>query len=471
MPVQEIEVFRAKYPGYADMSDMELSRKLAAKYPGYRNLPMKVAQHLRDIEPAPERPGFFGTLRNEASAGFEQATTPVRIGGPPGKGILPSLNLPDPTNIGLGLARTAFSPIQAAAQKFGEMAQDIFPANTFGDVLAGGVSAVTQALGPGVAARSGQAVAKVVGKILPGSQAARTELVIDELKNSVLSLTAPTTAEELRATALTNPDKQVGAIKLYDTLKSIAKSEAGAANPDGQLINVVENLADKINRNGNTLSLAEFNREISDIGRLTHNLKSHGTEIHPEYARIFGTMAETLKKTPEGAMLRQSAEVYRREMAIEEILAEVDKVIIQKRGTTGLDIQANRLKKRLESRPYIRESFEPNELDDVTAIMEKLISMPAIPAPPSIAVGAGRVVGPIVGGFGLDVTMGLAPGTVAGPMALMSGTIEASRMLLLTKTGRTLLKRVLESGPLTITKVNILTSAVRGAAQLNEPPQ
>lgn len=48
MPVQELENFRAKYPDYSDLSDIDLANKLAQKFPdAYGDLPSKVGQPQR----------------------------------------------------------------------------------------------------------------------------------------------------------------------------------------------------------------------------------------------------------------------------------------------------------------------------------------------------------------------------------------------------------------------------------------
>lgn len=52
MPVAELDKFRAKYPQYSDMQDIDLATKLATKYPAYADLPKKVAMENNAANPA-----------------------------------------------------------------------------------------------------------------------------------------------------------------------------------------------------------------------------------------------------------------------------------------------------------------------------------------------------------------------------------------------------------------------------------
>ena len=383
------------------------------------------------------------------------------------------VGLPRPTTseggVGSGVVKSVLDVLDKPAQMVSrgiENVSEFMGATPWASGVAGEIG--HQGAGfalPGKALTGLQKGGQFVASKLPGAQAAGIELGIDKLKAAIQRLIPSTSSSSIRNAALADPFKPVPLFKTFQALDDIVRAESKMSSPDLTLLRVAENLRKKINAGGNKLGLADVQSELEDIGRLTNSLKSQGQSVHPQFSRIFASMADSLKGIPEGAQLRKAARTYRKEQAIDELMDQVNKVMLYKRGTGTQDINANRFLKSLENKDFLRESFDPGELDDVYAIAKKLVEMPALPPPRGVAYGSGLSLAAGGGVTGPLMVMGVDPATAGGVGLMFGSTIELSRRLLPTPTGRKILKSVLESGPINERKVNVLALVARAMGE------
>ena len=333
----------------------------------------------------------------------------------------------------------------------------------------------TQFALPGAVAKGGKLALKGAAYILPGSQAARTEIGIDKLKAATEKLRPSTSADSLYQSARSDVlgmKQDLRATNLLDSLDDLisAENKLSKGNQDATFLSVAKPLRDKIRQRGH-ISIEDLSNELSAIGENVNALKSQRQRVHSGFARLFGSAADDLERVPAGEALRDAAKTFRKEQAVDEILDMTDKVIMQKRGTGAQDINANRLVKQLREKKYVTESFEPGELKEIEEIAQKLIQMPALPAPKGASFGFGRTGGTALSVSGPAMLMGADPATATGLGATVAGLMDLSRILLPSPMGRKALRAVLESGPINQNKINMLMMVARGISGENLPPQ
>ena len=407
-----------------------------------------------------------------------QKMIPVQSAQPkfPGEGVSPvpfitkaQTGLPDPLETYdaavTGLGEMVGEPVRKATEPLG-------PNISAG--LGAAANTATQFLAPGLAMKGGQKLLKGAAKILPGSQAARTEMGIDNLKAATEKLRPSTSANSLYTSArgdVLAMKQDLPATNLLDSLDDLIATESklSKGNQDSTFLSVAKPLRDKIRQRGN-ISVEDLSGELSAIGENVNALKSQRQRVHSGFARLFGSAADDLERVPGGEALREAAKTARKEFAVDEILEMTDKVIMQKRGTGAQDINANRLVKQLREKKYVTESFEPGELKEIEEIAQKLIEMPALPAPKGASFGFGRTGGTALSVSGPAMLMGADPATATGLGATVAGLMDLSRILLPSPTGRKALKAVLESGPVDQNKINMLMMIARGITGENLPP-
>ena len=419
------------------------------------------------VTPPSRRLPFAGIIGRDILSALEAVNAPIEAAGEFVKGIVKP-----PIEKALTAAAPFTLPRLLGIEKSKTPEQEQQIASEIAEFPAEMASQAVQFVSPGKFISGAQKVVKGVGKILPGSQAARVEMGIEKVKGAISALAPSVGSETVRNVALADPSIRVPMAAVYDDLQGVLKSAKAASTPDSELVKVAENLASKINRKGNTLTLADVQAELTAIGERVNNLKSQGQAVNPGFSRIYGSIAKGLEKVPEGAQLRQASHLYRREKGIEEINEMMDKVIMHKRGTGAQDINAERMLKELKRKPFVTESFEPGELREVTDLLEKLVKMPALPPPRGAAFGAG--LSAFGGGLvaGPMMAMGVDPAIASGVGLTTASLMELSRRLLPSPIGRKALRAVLESGPIDQNKINMLAAVARGISSVNiAPPQ
>ncbi len=379
----------------------------------------------------------------------------------------------------LGTSEKGMEALGTATGAVGEMVGE--PIRKLSEPLGPNISAAlgtaanvgTQFALPGAIAKGGQLALKGAARILPGSQAARTEIGIDKLKTATEKLRPSTSADSLYKSARSDVlamKQDLPATNLLQSLDDLigAENKLSKGNRDATFLSVAKPLRDKIRQRGN-ISVEDLSNELSAIGEKVNALKSQRQRVHTGFARLFGSAAGDLEKVPGGETLREAAKTARKEYAIDDILDMTDKVIMQKRGSGATDINANRLVKQLRQKEYITESFAPGELKDIEEIAQKLIQMPALPAPKGASFGFGRTGGTALSVSGPAMLMGADPATATGLGATVAGLMDLSRILLPSPIGRKALRAVLESGPVDQNKINMLMMVARGISGTNIP--
>lgn len=357
------------------------------------------------------------------------------------------------------------------------------------------VNAAIQLLGPGQMVKKAVGGIKMGMQLLPGSQAARIEIGIDKLKAATNALRPTRSSSSIYEEVARSPNpimpspispsseypfllqgrlaptKGVPTPELSKTLDKIIAIEEplSAGAKDESILNAARSLKSKIEANNGTIDLHEFGRELSGIGENVKALQTQGKRVHGGFAQLFKTAANDLGKTPGGKLLREAAETYRKEQAINELDDIVDSTILLKRGSGTKDINANRVIKQVDNKPFLEESFNSGELGEIKDLLQKLVEMPALPAPRGAAFGAG-LFGATSGVIaGPAMVLGVDPAVASGLGVSFAAVMEVSRRLLPSPTGRKLLKSVLESGPIDVNKLNRLNALARGLSEINLP--
>jgi hypothetical protein len=161
-----------------------------------------------------------------------------------------------------------------------------------------------------------------------------------------------------------------------------------------------------------------------------------------------------------GTVIRARDEASRRRMGIETVIDEFNKMVKTKRGSNGAqDINANQLSDKLRKNEFLQDSLRPEDWKEVEPLLEKLADTAALPPPSGASYGSGRAMarGSVAGG--LSYLFGGNPVTTA---AAVTGIDYAVGHALMTKTGRKLIKGVLEMDGLERSqKLNLINATAR----------
>ena len=340
-----------------------------------------------------------------------------------------------------------------------------------GTALGAPANVATQLITPGLAVKGALGGIKMGTRLLPGSQAARVEIGIDKLQAATAKLTPTKSSGQLYTDVAASPNAGIPATGLLSKLDDIIKTETPLSNAarDDVILDAAESLKSKIIANGGTIPLHEFGRELTGIGENVKALRTQGKRVHGGFAQMFRAAADDLEKLPGGKLLREAAETYRKEQAINELDDIIDSTILLKRGSGTKDINANRVIKQIEAKPFLQESFEAGELNEVKDLLHKLVEMPALPAPRGAARGFGQFGMASGGTAGPAVLLGMDPQVATAAGVTFAAVMEVSRMLLPSPIGRKVLRQVLESGPIDVNKINRLNAVARGLTEINLP--
>ena len=368
-----------------------------------------------------------------------------------------------------------------------------------GTALGAPANVATQLITPGLAVKGALGGIKMGTRLLPGSQAARIEIGIDKLKaatnvvrpsrssssiyeevaqtpNPSRTTQVPPYSFELGGKMATVPEKIVTTTgiptpelsKMLDKLIAVEEPLSAAAK-DNSILRAARSLKSKIEANNGTIDLHEFGRELTGIGENVKALRTQGKRVHGGFAQMFRAAADDLERLPGGKLLREAAETYRKEQAINELDDIIDSTILLKRGSGTKDINANRVIKQIEAKPFLQESFGAGELNEVKDLLHKLVEMPALPAPRGAARGFGQFGMASGGTAGPAVLSGMDPQVATAMGVTFAAVMEVSRMLLPSPIGRKVLRQVLESGPIDVNKINRLNAVARGLTEVNLP--
>jgi hypothetical protein len=451
------------------------------------------------IEPARTQPQTEPQQSQQASAGPIEQFFGYLVGDPQRR---------SPIGRGIEQANEMLANIVGfPGRKVGEAISDVSRGTVFDRPIVGGIAPSDVAAGvaqeavgffaPGAVARSGQALTRKVLPHLPGAQTAIREMAAAETLGLSEQFRPTTSADDLFTAAKQQIDDASAKIverrtvrprggypvqvetsgqlraptdNLSATVESILAKQRriSEGNQDKGLMAVAEGLKGKIKQGG--IELRDYQTELSEIGNKVKSLQSQGFEVNPDYSRLFKAAATDLERLPQGQALREAAKVYRQERALDELDRIVNGVVNTRQGTGATDFAPNRILDTIRKRPFLRDSFDPKALDEIGTILKKFTELPVSPPPRGAAFGFGRSAATAGGIAGPLTLLGVDPATAGAVGVSVSSAADAMRWLLPTPKGRTLVRQVLESGPLDMNKVNRLVAAARGISQLNLPP-
>ncbi len=342
---------------------------------------------------------------------------------------------------------TLNAPIEAGATAAGRYVQGkVEPVlgGTASDIAGALTKEGLQFLGPQALSTGARLAAKGAAMIAPGAQGGKMESLISKAKEGLQSGLGTAQRSEAGYTRVfdKNTGGKIPIPQTQSTVQDILANEA-SHGVKGSGMTDIESLQNAIHKQSGAPTMGWLDNEMTRIGEKTRAVQ--GVNPDPMYQRVYGSMIQDLEKAPsgKGILLRAKDEAVRRRKGFEDVIDEFNNMVMTKRGTAGAqDINANRLGDKLKRDEFLQKSLTPEDWKDIEPLLTKLADTASLPAGKGVSYGSGRA---------------LARGAVAGSAAAMLGGSPyvwagattaldyATGHLLMTKTGRSLIKAVLES--------------------------
>ena len=352
MPVPELQKFREKYPGYDDMNDAELARRLAAKYPEYRDLPSKITAQ-------PELTDAEFTKVRQQSAIQEPAFQSLARATIPTIGTLASFLVP-----GSGLAATAAQSAisggaTAANQALGLEPKDLTQVGIAAAIPAignlamrgikGGGTALGKLFAPAAAKEAGiEAIAETAGS--PATSAARI-------------FTEPASRKAYAAVKAAGPVPTAGIVSvLDDTINQLDT----LSNKPQAAIKYLKNMVKKYGAVGPGMT-AEYDDVVKELQLLKANADNAMKGNKPTARALYEARQAILNQLDQiSPAVKTANALYAKEQATQEIVNAV------RTGNSGAKIR-----NLLENDPSIVRSLRatPKDVDEMVSLADEISNM------------------------------------------------------------------------------------------------
>lgn len=440
--------FRAKYPGYGDLSDDELGAKLAAKYPQYRNL--------APATPAKDESGF--TLSGVVDLAKEVGTPAIAptigaaigtgvggaIGGPVGAKLLESAGsfagegfnqltgITEPSWAQMGMAAVA-PPISRLLLGSTQAAATTMP----------GRRATAEALNT----NAFDAAKSMTGKYQPQGPAAKDLFALARQQQVMIPVPkALTVIDDALVSIAKNPETRDLSRPLETHLKELRTQLAGHG---GQI--PPDLIQDKIHQISLRVNALQGDN-VKELGKLANQVKA-GLLDDLDTAAASG-----LPNSGPAQNLIQARATYLREQSVKDLESAIKDASKLKRGQSTEQFNANRVIDEMRDSPFYERAFNKAERKEIEDLLVLLNQVPVLPAPRGQSIGSGRTLGMRGLGGGMTATTATAMGadpTTAGMLGLaVAGAPYVVdwkhnvAMMLATPQGRQVLTNMVKGGGL-----------------------
>lgn len=324
------------------------------------------------------------------------------------------------------------------------------------DVAGGLTKAAIQYAGPQMVTTGVKGALKLATMMAPGAQGGKMESLIGKTQGAMesgLSRAQKSQAGFERAVSKIPEGSRTPLTNTLSTLDKLIASEEAAGIKDATFLRDAKRIRDKIQ--SGTKDLRWVDAELTRIGKKTKAVL--GVDANPGYKQLFAAMADDLERPTRaaapltqpikevgsrGVVVRAKDQAIRRTKGFEDLIDEFNNLVKTKRGQAGAqDINANQLMDKLKKNEFLTESLRPEDWKEITPLLTKLADTAALPAARGVGYGSGRALsrGAIAGG--IASMTGMDPLTTA---AAFTGIDYATGHLLMTRSGRSMVKAVLE---------------------------
>jgi len=163
-----------------------------------------------------------------------------------------------------------------------------------------------------------------------------------------------------------------------------------------------------------------------------------------------------------GFAMREADRATRRVKGFEKLTDEFNNLVKMKRGQAGAeDINANQLINKLKNDEFLKGSLKEDDWKEITPLLQKMADLPVLPPAAGVRYGSGRAIarGSLAGTAGYALG---GPGTAGAVMTGWTALDYGTSQMLMTKTGRSMVKAVLDSKAYEPSqKLNILNGLAR----------
>lgn len=336
------------------------------------------------------------------------------------------------------------------------------------------------AAGPGVGRAVGGAVKGLLSgamRYLPGGGVGLQEAGARRMEDLVKSFRPDVDLDQL-GSVVKQFNVQIPMAKMASTLDDMITHERNltkGATQDTSVLRMAQALRDKINAGGGSLDFQDIRNEVSRLGAMTGIAARKGETTQSEAAkRIFAAarddfdaaVAQGQPGRPAVEALKEFNQAWRKTQAADELQdAMLNKGVIRTRDDGLREIHVQRMQELLRKDKFLRESLSPQDLAEVTAVVDKLRGIPILPPQAGQQFGAGQTAVRGAIGYVAGSGLGLEPGTAAAIAGAAPWIISRAMM---TKPGRALVLKIIEErGVLDHASLAVLGAAVgaQGPAQ------
>ena len=379
------------------------------------------------------------------------------------------------TTAGLGAVRALFSPLTAGSEFLGETTRKL--TEPLGPNISAAAGTAANILTPGAIGRMGLPIIKKGAKMIPGSQAALHEMATETIEKLPGKIRPPIPPSQLyqRAESI---GIDIPANKLKQTIddllaqESLHKESVRAA----PYIKFLEETKAQLTQNP-SLTFKEAEALTQDINQLTRAMEVRINQRARGGADVMhGALLDDLKiagemtgsRAPE--LFLQAQKAAQRNFAAERLTTIIENARKPLEGQAGLEkMRYGQLLTQIQKDKLLNRALDATEMKEIKSLLNQYRNLPIIPPPRGGQFGSGRFAG-ISSGAGLA---GFAAGGPIGAAILAPAALVADRVIshvLTSEQGRDLLKKLLQSGPINMTKLNVLTAFVRAESGINFPP-